>query len=64
VRVPKEESSLVSDLRYGWRKLKKLATDVSDNLTRMQVGRRAPAAWAVRAARAGWRSWQAAVLQA
>jgi hypothetical protein len=38
VRVPKEESSMVSDLRYGWKKLKKLATDVSDNLTRMQVG--------------------------
>ena len=37
VRVPKEESSMVSDLRYGWKKLRKLATDVSDNLARVQV---------------------------
>jgi dynein heavy chain, axonemal len=37
VRVPKEETSMVSDLRYGWKKLRKLATDVSDNLTRLQV---------------------------
>lgn len=29
---------MVSDLRYGWKKLRKLATDVSDNLTRLQVG--------------------------
>jgi dynein heavy chain len=38
VRVPKEETSMVSDLRYGWKKLRKLATDMSDNLTRLQVG--------------------------
>eukprot|EP00983_Pelagomonas_calceolata_P097117 1158208-Pelagomonas_calceolata.AAC.37 len=37
VRVPKEETTMVSDLRYGWKKLRKLATDVSDNLTRLQV---------------------------
>lgn len=39
VRVPKEETALVSDLRYGWRKLRKLTTDVSDNLARLQVRR-------------------------
>ncbi|MEW5318622.1 MAG: hypothetical protein WDW38_009830 [Sanguina aurantia] len=38
VRVPKEETTMVSDLRYGWKKLRKLATEVSDNLTRLQVG--------------------------
>ena len=38
VRVPKEETALVSDLRYGWKKLRKLATDMSDNLARLQVG--------------------------
>ena len=38
VKVPKEETTMVSDLRYGWKKLRKLATDVSDNLTRLQVG--------------------------
>lgn len=27
----------MSDLRYGWRKLRKLATDVSDNLARLQA---------------------------
>ena len=37
VRVPKEETDMVSDLRYSWKKLRKLATDVSDTLTRMQV---------------------------
>lgn len=41
VRVPKEETALVSDLRYGWRKLRKLTTDVSDNLARLQVRARA-----------------------
>lgn len=43
VRVPKEETTMVSDLRYGWKKLRKLATDVSDNLTRLQV--RASVQW-------------------
>lgn len=38
VRVPKEELAMVSDLRYSWKKLRKLAMDVSDTLTRMQVG--------------------------
>ncbi len=38
VKVPKDETTMVSDLRYGWKKLRKLATDVSDNLTRLQVG--------------------------
>jgi len=38
VRVPKEELATVSDLRYSWKKLRKLAMDVSDTLTRMQVG--------------------------
>lgn len=37
VRVPKEETAMVSDLRYGWKKLRVLATQVSDNLTRLQV---------------------------
>lgn len=31
VRVPKEETTMVSDLRYGWKKLKKV---------RLQSGRR------------------------
>ena len=38
VRVAKEETDTVSDLRYSWKKLRKLAIDVSDNLTRVQVG--------------------------
>lgn len=37
-RVPKEELAMVSDLRYSWKKLRRLAMDVSDTLTRMQVG--------------------------
>lgn len=37
VRVPKEETGMVSDLRYGWKKLRKLATEVSDNLAGLQV---------------------------
>ena len=37
VRVPKEETDLVGDLRYSWKKLRKLSTDVSDNLARLQV---------------------------
>ncbi len=40
VRVPKEETAMVSDLRYGWKKLRILATQVSDNLTRLQVRRK------------------------
>ena len=38
VRVPKDELDSVGDLRYGWRKLRKLAQDVTDNLGRLQVG--------------------------
>ncbi len=38
MRVPKEETSMVSDLRYGWKKLRKLAAEVADNLNRLQVG--------------------------
>jgi len=38
VRVPKEELATVSDIRYSWKKLRRLAMDVSDTLTRMQVG--------------------------
>ena len=51
VRVPKEETALVSDLRYGWKKLRKLTTDMSDNLARLQVGAQLASAssiaWAV-----------------
>jgi dynein heavy chain, axonemal len=38
VAVPKEESDLVSDLHYSWKKLRKLATDVSNTLAKLQVG--------------------------
>lgn len=38
VRVPKEETGMVSDLRYGWKKLRKQGIDVSDQLAQMQVG--------------------------
>lgn len=38
--MPKEETGMVSDLRYGWKKLRKLATDTSDNLARLQVRQR------------------------
>ena len=37
VRVPKDETDIVSDMRYSWKKLRKLASDVSDNLARLQV---------------------------
>jgi hypothetical protein len=37
VRVPKEETSMVSDLRYGWKKLRKLSMEISDNLASLQV---------------------------
>ncbi len=37
VRVPKEETDMVGDLRYSWKRLRKLSTDVSDNLARLQV---------------------------
>ncbi|KAK9865923.1 hypothetical protein WJX84_001850 [Apatococcus fuscideae] len=38
VRVPKDETDLVSDMRYSWKKLRRMASDVSDNLARLQVG--------------------------
>lgn len=38
VAVPKEESDMVSDLHYSWRKLRKLATEVSNKLAKLQVG--------------------------
>eukprot|EP00884_Botryococcus_braunii_P007425 jgi/Botrbrau1/16684/Bobra.0317s0002.1 len=38
VRVPKEETDLVSDLRYSWKKLRKLASEVTDALSQMQAG--------------------------
>ena len=38
VAVPKEEGDLVSDLHYSWKKLRKLATDVSNKLAKLQVG--------------------------
>ena len=38
VHVPKEETETVSELRYGWTKMKNLALGISDNLSRLQVG--------------------------
>lgn len=38
MRVPKEEADLVGDLHYSWRKLRKLAAEVADNLATVQVG--------------------------
>jgi dynein heavy chain len=64
VRVPKEEAALVSDLRYGWRKLRRLATDVSDRLAQLQAGFRRDLVREVRAcvadAQAFRREWDAA----
>lgn len=64
VRVPKEEAALVSDLRYGWRKLRKLAGDVADSLARLQAGFRRDLVKEVRAfvvdAKALRRDWDAA----
>ena len=37
VRVPKDEVDTVSDLRYSWKKLRKLATEVSDGLAKLQA---------------------------
>ncbi len=37
VRVPAEELTAVSDLRYSWKKLLDLAVTVSDNLSGLQV---------------------------
>lgn len=36
--MPKEEADQVGDLRYSWKKLRKLAVDVSDGLAKLQVG--------------------------
>lgn len=38
VAVPKEESDLVSDLHYSWKKLRKLATELSNKLAKLQAG--------------------------
>lgn len=38
VPVPKEETDLVSDLKYSWKKLIKLSAEVSDRLSELQVG--------------------------
>lgn len=38
VRVPKEELDCVGDLRYCWRKLKRLAGEVGDRLAQLQPG--------------------------
>ncbi|KAK9794950.1 hypothetical protein WJX73_010224 [Symbiochloris irregularis] len=38
VRLPKDELDAVSDLRYSWRKLNKLALEVSNNLAKLQAG--------------------------
>ena len=35
--MPKDEMDTVSDLRYSWKKLRKLATEVSDGLAKLQV---------------------------
>jgi dynein heavy chain len=37
VRVHKDETDLVSDLRYSWKKLRKLASDITDALMQMQA---------------------------
>eukprot|EP00230_Micromonas_polaris_P000498 CAMPEP_0119208236 /NCGR_PEP_ID=MMETSP1327-20130426/486_1 /TAXON_ID=38833 /ORGANISM="Micromonas pusilla, Strain RCC2306" /LENGTH=4554 /DNA_ID=CAMNT_0007204705 /DNA_START=159 /DNA_END=13823 /DNA_ORIENTATION=- len=38
VQVPKEETDTVSELRFGWGKMKTRAVSVSDNLSKLQVG--------------------------
>ena len=35
--MPKEESDMVGDMQYSWRKLKKQAVDVAENLATLQV---------------------------
>ncbi|KAG8468097.1 hypothetical protein KFE25_007149 [Diacronema lutheri] len=37
VPVPKEETDIVTDLRYSWKKLKKLAGDLQEHLSQMQA---------------------------
>lgn len=36
--MPKEEIDAVSDLRYSWKKLRKLVMDVNDKLIKLQSG--------------------------
>ena len=36
--MPKEEADLVGDLRYSWRKLRRLAGEVSERLAQLQLG--------------------------
>eukprot|EP00976_Prorocentrum_cordatum_P089032 1187583-Prorocentrum_minimum.AAC.1 len=38
VKVAKEETDMVGDLQYAWKKLRNLATSVSDKLSKLQVG--------------------------
>ena len=38
MRVPKEETETVSELRYGWDKMKKLAESVAENLSSCRLG--------------------------
>ncbi|CAG9462434.1 unnamed protein product [Pedinophyceae sp. YPF-701] len=38
VRVPKDEADRVSDMRYGWEKLRKLTADINEKLTKQQAG--------------------------
>mmetsp|Transcript_22862 Transcript_22862/g.57026 ORF Transcript_22862/g.57026 Transcript_22862/m.57026 type:complete len:4419 (+) Transcript_22862:2-13258(+) len=37
VPVPKEETDIVTDLRYSWKKLKKLSADLQEHLSQMQA---------------------------
>lgn len=39
VRVAKEELDAVSDLRYAWKKLRKCASEASDQLASLQARR-------------------------
>ena len=36
--MPKDEAAAVADLRYGWRRLRRTAAELSDRLARLQVG--------------------------
>jgi len=38
VKVAKEETDMVGDLQYSWKKLRNLATSVADKLSQLQVG--------------------------
>jgi hypothetical protein len=36
--LPKEDVDQVGDMRYSWRKLRKLSAEVDDTLAQVQVG--------------------------